>query len=177
MTTSTIVQGAIPSQSGLEQPPGGIENQIRRAWSYVSVIDRTEPLDQYRCPATTAIDTELNRSASSWHLLWRLVDLHSTPEDERLPHADWPTEAAFSDAWAFIDQLPGRLKVLPHISLADDGEVNFTWGRGAMHIDLGFYGNGTFSYYARDDTRREFFGDDIPVRSPLPKNLKTLLDG
>lgn len=108
-------------------------------------------------------------------LLRRLADLYSTPENERWPNADWPTFTAFDDAWQFTNRLPSNLKGLPHISLADDGEVNFSWSGGAIHIDLGFYGTGTFSYYGRDSDGKEFFGDDIPVTSSLPEDLASLL--
>lgn len=110
-----------------------------------------------------------------WSLLQRLADLYLTPADERLPEANWPTREAFEDAWQFTKQLPEDLKELPHISLADDGEVNFAWTGGAIHIDLGFYGTGAFSYYGRDRDGREFFGDDIPVMSPLPEDLTSLI--
>ena len=110
-----------------------------------------------------------------WPLLRRLADLYSTPESERWPDADWPTREAFEDAWEFTTRLLSPLKELPHVSLAGDGEVNFAWSGGAIHIDLGFYGTGTFSYYCRDSDGRESFGDDIPVTSPLPEDLASLL--
>ena len=75
----------------------------------------------------------------------------------------------------FTKQLPEELKEHPHISLADDGEVNFAWSGDAVHIDLGFYGTGTFSYYGRDSEGRESFGDGIPVTSSFPKDLAALL--
>lgn len=112
---------------------------------------------------------------SAESLVQRLADLYSTPEGERWPDADWPTKKAFEDAWQFTKQLPEDLKEFPHISLADDGEVNLAWSGGAIHIDLGFYGAGTFSYYGRDSESREVFGDDISVTSSLPEELTSLL--
>ena len=111
-----------------------------------------------------------------WPLLRRLADLYSTPESNRWPDADWPTKAAFEDAWEFTARLPMPLKELPHISLANDGEVNFAWSGSTTHIDLGFYGTGTFSYYGRDSHGREALGDDIPVTYPLPDDLTSLSD-
>ena len=107
--------------------------------------------------------------------LKRLAYLWTTPESERWPDADWPDKKAFEDAWQFTKQLPENLKELPHISLAYDGEVKFAWSGGAIHVDLGFYGAGTFSYYGRDSDGREVFGDDIPVTSSFPKDLAALL--
>ena len=72
-------------------------------------------------------------------------------------------------------RLEESLKELPHISLADDGEGNFAWSGGAIHIDLGFYGTGTLSFYGRDSGGKEFFGDDVPVASELLDELALLL--
>ena len=108
-------------------------------------------------------------------LLERLAELRSAPEDLRWPNADWPQDMAFLDAGKFAEQLPVPLKAAPHISLADDGEVNFSWSQVDLRIDLGFYGTGTYSFYARDKTGKEWFGDDVPVQSPLPAELRLLL--
>lgn len=97
------------------------------------------------------------------------------PESERWPRADWPDEKAFDDAGIFTERLPVPLKAPPHISLADDGEVNFAWSHEGMRVDLGFYGTGTFSYYARDKNGNEWFGDEITVTLPLPVELGELL--
>ena len=105
----------------------------------------------------------------------RLEQLRATPEPERWPSGEFPNDAAFRDAKAFIDWLPFPLVDLPHVSLADDGEVNFAWDDGGLHIDLGFYGTGTFSYYARSADVQEYFGDDVPAGSALPPTLESLL--
>jgi hypothetical protein len=110
-------------------------------------------------------------------LLERLAELRSLPEEQRWPGADWPTEEAFQDGRRFTERLPVPLKAAPHISLADDGEVNFAWSQNGMWVDLGFYGTGTLSFYARDKDGKELFGDDIPVMSPLPYELRALLAG
>ena len=67
------------------------------------------------------------------------------------------------------------MKAAPHISLADDGEVNFAWAQEGMLIDLGFYGTGTYSYYARGREGDERLGDDISVMTSLPEELRVLL--
>ena len=105
----------------------------------------------------------------------RLSDLYSLPEDQRLPDSDWPTDEAFEDASKFVTLLPIFMSKLPYISLANDGEVNFGWDSDAMQIDLGFYGDGTYSYFAKSNDGSEWLGDDIPVASPLPDALFDLL--
>jgi hypothetical protein len=110
-------------------------------------------------------------------LLERLAELRWLPEEQRWPGADWPVEEAFFDAAKFTEWMPVPLKAAPHISLADDGEVNFAWSRDGMRIDLGFYGTGTYSFYARDEDGKEWFGDDVEVISPIPYELRVLLAG
>ena len=105
----------------------------------------------------------------------RLERLRSVPQSERWPVGEPPDAAAFSDARTFLDRLTFPLVALPHISLADDGEVNFVWDCEGVHIDLGFYGTGTFSYYARGADGREHYGDDLSVGRPLPADLAFLL--
>ena len=105
----------------------------------------------------------------------RLSDLYSLPEDQRLPDSDWPTDQAFEDAWKFVTLLPMFMSKLPYISVANDGEVNFGWDNDAMQIDLGFYGDSTYSYFARSNDGSEWIGDDIPVAHPLPDALFALL--
>ena len=93
------------------------------------------------------------------------------------PGAEPPAPAAFIDAKAFAEHLPHPLTAMPHISLADDGELNFAWNGGPIYIDLGFYGTGTYSYFARDGQGRKCHGDDVPAKGPIPDGLKQVLSG
>ena len=138
---------------------------------------RTEPTSNFQCQPVSRISPVITWDGVILPLQVRLASLYSTPECERWPGADWPTEAAFKDAISFIDRLPVTMKESPYISLADDGEVNFAWTQEGMLIDLGFYGSGTYSFYARGQDGEKWFGDDISVMSPLPKDLRALLAG
>ena len=40
---------------------------------------------------------------------------------------------------------------IPHISLATDGEINFFWNLVNFRLDLGFFGDGTYSYYGENN--------------------------
>jgi len=57
----------------------------------------------------------------------------------------------------------------PHVGLSEDGEINFYWKSDLIVIDLGFEGDGTYSYFAEDNTGDRFYGDDEPLESPLPE--------
>ena len=107
-------------------------------------------------------------------LLARL-DVLSQPDVDQRPGAVPPCPEALRDARTFVLILPRRTAHLPDIGLADDGEVNFLWKNVGLHIDLGFYGSGTFSYYARDEDGKEYLADECRVSDGLPSDLTALL--
>lgn len=113
-------------------------------------------------------------SPDTQQLLARLDDL-SGPDADHSLGAVPPDPQALQDARAFVLSLPNGLVHLPDIGLADDGEVNFLWKDAGIHVDLGFYGSGTFSYYARDDKGKEYLEDECRVAHGLPSDLIALL--
>lgn len=118
---------------------------------------------------------DLTRPSVSRALLERLHTLQDKPESQRWPTGRWPTDVAFSDARKFVDELPSDMLLLPSVGAAHDGEINFLWKGDGVHIDLGFYGDGTFSFYAHREGDEEFYDDDIPVDQGLPDALKDLI--
>lgn len=170
MTTSILTNSTALQGSGLES------NSVRRL--FVSHrLHSSVPLTQFRCQPETRTAQVITWEPVILPLLERLAELRSTPECQRWPGTDWPIQSAFLDASKFTERLPATMKVAPHISLADDGEVNFAWTRDEMRVDLGFYGTGTYSVYACSQDGKEWFGDDISVTSSLPKELVALLAG
>ena len=127
-------------------------------------------------PAVLMIDPVMLTPHQS-ELLRRLDTAQAAPESERWPAADRPCEQAFADARSFIWRLPPCPVRLPNIGVADDGEVNFLWDSDGIYIDLGFYGAGTFSYFARAGDGQKFYGDDLPASGILPGNLVNLIRG
>ena len=63
----------------------------------------------------------------------------------------------------------------PYISLATDGEINFLWMLPHLRLDLGFYGDGTYSYYGKTAVGDGFLVDDASVCTPLPEQLLQLI--
>lgn len=88
-----------------------------------------------------------------------------------LPGSTPPNSQAFEDAKSFILTLPLTKIKKPSIHVAADGEVNFQWSGSDFKIDLGFYGNGKFSFYAAKAGRAPIIGDDISVDSGLSNDL------
>ncbi len=107
-------------------------------------------------------------------LLDELAALERTPEDDRWPGAVWPSPRAFEDARAFVRRLPDAAIPAPDIGLADDGEVNFLWKADGVHIDLGFYGTGDYSFFARGRDGRELDGENVPAAAGLRSEVVAL---
>ena len=86
-----------------------------------------------------------------------------------------PTHAAITDAERFTRILMRDDVYAPHISLATDGEINFLWMLPHLRLDLGFYGDGTYSYYGKTAVGDDFLVDDASVCTPLPEQLLQLI--
>ncbi|SEJ57250.1 hypothetical protein SAMN05216201_11140 [Pseudomonas linyingensis] len=66
-------------------------------------------------------------------------------------------------------------RVMPKVSPAGDGEINFSWSTGRGVIDLGFYGDGSYSYYAVTEDGREFFSDEEALSKALPEEVAKII--
>ncbi len=78
------------------------------------------------------------------------------------------TTKTIEDAIVFAKNLDFNNIHIPYISLARDGEVNFWWDIETIKLGLGFFGDGTYSYYAKlCKNGKEFFGDDVDSHSTL----------
>jgi hypothetical protein len=87
-----------------------------------------------------------------------------------------PSEEAVDEAekfaWSFLRD-EGIEK--PIISLAADGEIAFLWTLPDFRLDLGFYGDSTYSYYGRTSGGREFMSDGESIDAPLPEEIMKLI--
>ena len=99
-------------------------------------------------------------------LLDRIRQLKVMYESSIGPNSTPPTSQAFSDAEEFVLKLPLNRTGQPVINVAADGEVNFDWSAGNVRIDLGFFGDGTYSYYGQGQNG-EISGDDVSVAENL----------
>lgn len=82
-----------------------------------------------------------------------------------------PSPDAVDDALRFLDLLPAD-SPLPHVSVADDGEINFFRRAHGLYVDVGFFGDGHIHYYARVEQQ----GIDVDGSEPftgrsLPRDL------
>lgn len=82
-----------------------------------------------------------------------------------------PSPEAINDALRFVDLLPADSR-MPHVSVADDGEINFFKRGQGLFVDVGFFGDGYIHYYACVEN----IGIDVDESQPfngrsLPRDL------
>jgi len=102
--------------------------------------------------------------------LERLRYLKKAYASPHQPDGVSPNAEAFRDAEVFILKLPLNKTGVPTINIASDGEVNFDWSDDASRIDLGFFGDGHYSFYARGRDI-EATGDNIAIVEEIPASL------
>ena len=133
-----------------------------------AIADWHEPPVEAKAPWT--------RPSPDARRLLAKLDAISNDDGDWLPDDVFPSPQAWRDARTFVLNLPKSLAHLPNIGLAADGEINFLWKQGGgLHIDLGLYGSGTFSYYARDEVGREYFEDARSAVDGLPSEVAALI--
>ena len=79
-----------------------------------------------------------------------------------------------NDAIKFINKLPSNTTV-PRPGLSGDGEISLFWEDNGVYIDIGFFGDGKYTLYAKDSQEIEYLRDDIDLSDPLPDALLNLI--
>jgi hypothetical protein len=83
-----------------------------------------------------------------------------------------PTRSTLKDAEVFALYLFKVDTVIPpHISASGDGEINFYWKGEGFSLDLGFFGDGFYSYYADLPNGLEIIEDAAPLDQKLPPEI------
>ena len=148
--------------------------EMTQTWLYASnLLGKVAVGETENEPSEWMMVAKLEASPIS-QLLARLEALYGIPENERWPGALWPADQAFEEARTFIGLLPLTSVPAPEIRLADDGEINFLWKEEGVHIDLGFYGTGAYSYFARSSGGKEFHDEDVPATDGLAGAITAL---
>jgi hypothetical protein len=117
----------------------------------------------------------LDTSHTGTQMLTRIRQLAIYPHGWDGADGKAPSQAAIRDAECFTRILVHDDIYAPSISLATDGEINFFWMLPHFRLDLGFYGDGTYSYYGMTTAGDEFLADEIPVSTPLPIQILQLI--
>ena len=97
----------------------------------------------------------------------------NTPKQKRWLDTIWPADAAFEEARMFVENLLPSALLSVHMSMAADGEINFSWDTEQVDIDLGFYGTRPCSYYAEDKIKqKDIIGETFDPAEGLPEPLR-----
>ena len=123
------------------------------------------------CTPFENVALSLPTLSPAYKLLRQLTTLQGMSEDDHWPGAVRPNAQAFEDAKFFIRRSTLNAVPMPDVGLADDGEINFLWDSDGVHVDLGFYGTGTFSYFARGNRGQRIHGEDEPASGGLPRQV------
>ena len=117
----------------------------------------------------------LDASRTDTQMLTRIRQLGIYPHGWDGADGKAPSQAAVRDAECFTRILVHDEIYAPSISLATDGEINFFWMLPHFRLDLGFYGDGTYSYYGTTTDGDEFLADEVAVSTPLPAQILQLI--
>ena len=92
------------------------------------------------------------------------------------PDSVGATSRACEDAEGFaraLFQVPNL--IAPRIGMAADGEISFYWKTPRVVLNLGFVGDGTYSYFAKTSVGLSFADDSAPAIQLLPQALLDFL--
>jgi hypothetical protein len=136
-----------------------------------SFTPRNQPETAQVFVETIAKEQCLDSSRTDIQMLTRIRQLGIYPQGWDGADGKAPSQAAVRDAECFTRLLVHDDIYAPSISLATDGEINFFWMLPHFRLDLGFYGDGTYSYYGTTTTGDEFLADEVSVSTPLPAQI------
>jgi hypothetical protein len=154
--------------------PGVVRFDAPIAEASLVVVDQTPYAIYVNVPTYYSNPTYSNPTKE---LFDRITELRAKYLTAWLPNSKAPNETAFQNARDFVLTLPLNRIVKPAIHVASDGEVNFQWSGPDFQIDLGFYGNGKFSFYAAKEGYEPIIGDEVSVKEGIPKSLVDFASG
>jgi hypothetical protein len=92
------------------------------------------------------------------------------------PDSIAPTALAAKEAELFTRYIFSHNAIIsPYISASNDGEINFYWKRDEFILDLGFFGGGSYSYYAHLPNGLEILEDQVSLHAYLPQEIVDLI--
>lgn len=97
-------------------------------------------------------------------LLNQLNGLRERGDDYDGYEGRMPSTLAIDDAITFYGRLPAGLKI-PRAGASPDGEIGLFWEGEDYLLDLGFYGDGTYTYFARRQGSDNLYGNELPMNA------------
>ena len=118
----------------------------------------------------------LDEARLDLELIGRIREINSYDENWDGHQALKAPLSSISSAEEFVKQLSVIKGVLkPSVSLATDGEIGFFWKQESFILDLGINEDGTYSYYAKLDSGKELFNDEVLVSGSIPGEIVELI--
>lgn len=106
----------------------------------------------------------------------RIRDLGTYANDWNGPGTLAPTHATIEDAESFTCYLFSLGPIMtPHICASGDGAIDFYWKQNGFTLDLGFAGDGSYSYYANLPNGQEMIEDEAALNEHLPQSIVDLI--
>lgn len=90
------------------------------------------------------------------------------------PDSKPPPESAVSDAVQMLWALPSNI-LAPIPMVAGDGEVGLYWKWENAYAELNFFGDGCFTYFAKDLDGNKYYADDVSLSNPIPQEIISIL--
>ena len=88
-----------------------------------------------------------------------------------------PSSRCVLEAESFcVRHIATHLVISPEITAASDGEINFHWKTERGLVDLGFYGDGVYSFFAKESSGKEYFGDAKHISEMLPPGVLKIIE-
>ncbi len=138
-----------------------------------SIPYRSETTESYVNASSTK--ERLDQKRDDLQLIARIRELGTYKDGWDGLDGKAPTHKTVKDSERFARLLLRESLHAPHVSLATDGEINFFWNLPGFRFDLGFFGDGTYSYYGENSQGKEFMADDQLTDKPLPEGIIRLL--
>lgn len=87
-----------------------------------------------------------------------------------------PKSTTIQDAQQLARDILSKRIVSPTISLSDDGEISFYWDEQQYILDVGVFGDGSYSYYYKDTNGNELFADDKSIKNILEDEIIRMIE-
>lgn len=104
-------------------------------------------------------------------IISRIQALRNYSDGWNGPDSVGPSDQTIKDAEQFANSIDFDSIHMPNVSLANDGEISFFWDIKGLYLDLGFLGDGSYSFYAKPPKGKEVIVDNAPLSRPLPQNI------
>lgn len=139
--------------------PQTINSQPETLRSFVEPVEKNQRLNPNRVDLKT---------------IARIREIGTYPDGWDDANGKAASRQAIDDAENFIRQLFPDVKE-PIITLATDGEINFLWILPEFRLDLGVYGDGSYSYYGKTSNGEEFIADENSLDERLPEKIMAFI--